>query len=336
MASESADAFFTRCPECGSVYRLTDEQIDHAAGRVVCGWCDEQFNALAYLSNTPPEQEAESAVQESQSLEFDAPQDQWDEFFMEEGPESATGAGFLPEEYEAPVWLVEGETEPAWNDDGESEGPGEMEAKSSPEESPLENDESWVSPWPTTESVPEASDGRPLVWLAACGILMVVLLLQLVHQQRDALAASPAWGNSVRSAYARLDSPVYPDWQLNDYEIRAFNAVAGDAAEPVLEVNAQVTIIGDHPVGYPMVRLTLNDVWAGPVAQGVFGPSEYLGRIEFDSETLLSPGTQLPVLIRVPDPGPDALGYKVDLCVLKRGQLLQCQLDQGPFRDNTR
>ena len=49
---------------------------------------------------------------------------------------------------------------------------------------------------------------------------------------------------------------------------------------------------------------------------------------------LLVPGTRLPVQIRVPDPGPDALGYKVDVCLAQRDETLRCQLDQNPFRDS--
>ena len=334
MAPAPTKAFFTRCPECGSVYHVTDEQIDQAAGRVVCGWCDEHFNALAYLSHTAPDEDVLTEVEHEQSMEFDAPEDQWDTFFVEEGPESATGAGFLPGEYEAPVWVVEGESTPTSAELDESiDGPDPGEnTEWGPEAD--RGEQSWPSPW----SKPESEDGPEidysLRWLAGCLALAVLLAGQFIHQERDRLAASPRWGSAVRAAYDGLGTRVFPAWDLSDYEIRAFNAVAGAGQDPVLEVNARVAVIGRNQVGYPMVRLTLNDVWAGPVAEGLFGPGDYLLDTPIQTSGLLVPGTRLPVQIRVPDPGPNALGYKVDICLTQRGGTLRCQLDQDPFREN--
>ena len=333
MAPEPTDGFFTRCPECGSVYRVTDEQIDQAAGRVVCGWCDERFNALAYLSHTAPDDGDPSVAETEQSMEFDAPEDQWDTFFVDEEPESATGAGFLPGEYEAPVWLVEGETDgrPAGGSDrGEFAAPDDETEFSSQAST---DEDGWAATWAEADAEDTDASGRPALWLGGCLALTLLLAAQFIHQERDSLAANPRWGSAVRTVYDGLGAQVFPTWDLQDYEIRAFNAVAGAGQDPVLEVNARVAIIGKRPVGYPLVRLTLNDVWAGPVAEGVFVPDEYLTEAQARESSLLVPGTRLPVQIRVPDPGPNALGYKVDVCLPQRHGTIRCQLDQDPFRD---
>ena len=334
MAPEPTEGFFTRCPECGSVYRVTDEQIDQAAGRVVCGWCDEHFNALAYLSQTPPDEGDREASENGQSMEFDAPEDQWDSFFVEEGPESATGAGFLPGEYEAPVWVVEGETDPGASDVSDRDDFPQPEDDTEFSPQAAAEDPGWSSPWTEPHAEDTTVSDRPMIWLGGCLALALLLAGQFIHQERDALAASPRWGTAVRNVYAGLGTGVFPSWNLDDYEIRAFNAVAGAGQDPVLEVNARVSIIGREPVGYPLVRLTLNDVWAGPVAQGVFGPGEYLTEAPRQESGLLVPGTRLPVQIRVPDPGPNALGYKVDVCLSQRDETLRCQLDANPFGDS--
>lgn len=41
--------FFTRCPGCESVYRLTAEQVASADGTVRCGTCGKTFGSLAHL-----------------------------------------------------------------------------------------------------------------------------------------------------------------------------------------------------------------------------------------------------------------------------------------------
>lgn len=41
----------TRCSECHSSFRITDEQLDKARGRVICGQCGATFNAVLQLQS---------------------------------------------------------------------------------------------------------------------------------------------------------------------------------------------------------------------------------------------------------------------------------------------
>ncbi len=41
----------TTCPHCGSVFRVTTEQLEMGHGRVRCGVCQQNFNALLSLDN---------------------------------------------------------------------------------------------------------------------------------------------------------------------------------------------------------------------------------------------------------------------------------------------
>lgn len=45
------DVMQTTCLFCGSVFRVTQQQLDQAHGKVRCGVCGEQFNALLTLEN---------------------------------------------------------------------------------------------------------------------------------------------------------------------------------------------------------------------------------------------------------------------------------------------
>ncbi len=40
---------FTRCPECETTFRVTDETLKKASGQVRCGRCASVFNAYAEL-----------------------------------------------------------------------------------------------------------------------------------------------------------------------------------------------------------------------------------------------------------------------------------------------
>lgn len=56
---------YTQCPECGIAFKVTADVLKQAAGMVRCGGCGDAFNALAFLSETMPEQERAAPTLES-------------------------------------------------------------------------------------------------------------------------------------------------------------------------------------------------------------------------------------------------------------------------------
>lgn len=46
-------SMMTRCPTCGTVFRVTEQQLGARAGQVRCGRCDTLFDAIATLSPDP-------------------------------------------------------------------------------------------------------------------------------------------------------------------------------------------------------------------------------------------------------------------------------------------
>jgi predicted Zn finger-like uncharacterized protein len=59
---------YTQCPDCSTAFRVTADVLKQAAGKVRCGGCGNAFNALAYLSESLPQQtrpkEADAALPE--------------------------------------------------------------------------------------------------------------------------------------------------------------------------------------------------------------------------------------------------------------------------------
>ena len=54
---------YTQCPDCSTAFRVTAEVLKQAAGKVRCGGCGIAFNALEYLSEQMPEQQAAKEVE---------------------------------------------------------------------------------------------------------------------------------------------------------------------------------------------------------------------------------------------------------------------------------
>ena len=199
----------------------------------------------------------------------------------------------------------------------------------------IDYDPEFTPPWESDDIPPEDATGsRRRISkrsIAIAGTLVIALGLQLLHQQRDALAAHASWGGATRTVYAALGSPLYPEWDLMAYRISGSEAVAGRTAPAALDIVAKLTITGDRAVGRPMIRVELKDRWSNPIASRVFSADEYL-REPVAGIALLAPGETLPIEISVADPGADALNYVVDVCLPRRDSGLECQIGKDPFQ----
>lgn len=444
---------YTRCPECGTVFRVAAAQLRAASGDVLCGGCAIAFNALKYLMDElpsehdePPEQassrpgspgfesdtdmsapdsphQSTPAEDADRSLEFDAPKQTWGSMFIgdetdsshkadepESAPESdvertgtkddsddadadlqtATGTieewedllAELPEDSKnEPVFIVAEQERP--NDGPILRSPElaepssaaddvssvttssapwqEGEEDSAPEAPVTDYDEdvetdawSGYSPAPPVDPVPEADTLTPPPWITdqeapasgqaaaqelsgnrgwwvGAAVLLLTLIAQLVHANRDALATSTRYGPEVRQLYAGLGLPLYPEWDLDSYTVRGSEAIAGQAQSNALQVIARVEIGGRTPVGIPLIRVLLQDRWSNTVASGVFYPADYLAGISVVPE-VVGPGTSIPVRVNVMDPGTQAQGYVVDVCLPRRYSGLECQNARNPFQ----
>ena len=167
--------------------------------------------------------------------------------------------------------------------------------------------------------------------IGLCLVLLLTLAGQLIHYNRDQLAGDPIYGAPVRGIYAALGATLYPDWPLEVFEVTGTEAIAGRTSAGTLDVLANVVVSGSQPVGLPSIRIVLNDRWGTPLASRVFAPAEYL-RTYNPAEPLVRPGAALPVEVSVADPGTDALGYIVDVCLPRRKTGLECQISRDPFQ----
>lgn len=186
-------------------------------------------------------------------------------------------------------------------------------------------------PWDELEpgEEPVVQRGGGAGWALAAVVLAITLLVQLGHQSRDRLAAHPRYGELVRNTYQRIGRPLYPDWSLDAFYVRRSEALAGGSAPNALDINAAVEVTGAQSVGLPLVRVTLRDQWSNTVGRRVFLPEEYLAS---DLPDIVPPGTRIPVMLSLADPGAAARGYEVDLCLQRRRTGLECQLAERPYR----
>jgi len=189
-----------------------------------------------------------------------------------------------------------------------------------------------MEPFAWTPPERDAGVKRRRRWPYAIGsvLLALTLVIQVLHQQRDELATNPALTEPLQRVYQKLGIPLWPAWDLRAYEVRNYEAVADRTSRGALDILARIAVVGDRRVGLPLVRVTLTDRFGQSLGSRVFGPDEYLGKNPRPREPV-SPGTLIPVEISLKDPGTDAQGFDVDICLMTQRDGMTCQSRLEPF-----
>jgi predicted Zn finger-like uncharacterized protein len=150
--------------------------------------------------------------------------------------------------------------------------------------------------------------------------LLLVLLVQVIHQSRDALATVPAFNSAVGPVYRMLGMPLTPAWDISGWR---FEATKGDTDEngQTLTIYSRVGNNSDEPLPYPLVHLSLTDRFEDVIGSTVLEPAEYLPE-NSDPRTLVPPGNTFNAVIAIDSPSSDATGFKLNVCYrLASGQL---------------
>ncbi len=154
----------------------------------------------------------------------------------------------------------------------------------------------------------------PSHWIAGSTILGFLLVAQLVHANRQSLVRSPFFGPALGAIYATLGSELSPAWDVGAYELRQWGAAADPGSSGTLRVRASLLNGADHAQPYPLLRLTLQDRFGSEVASRALEPREYL-HDEPGRNQLLGAGQRIDAEIAIVDPGKDAVGFEIDVCL---------------------
>jgi predicted Zn finger-like uncharacterized protein len=162
------------------------------------------------------------------------------------------------------------------------------------------------------------------LWFVAIILLIIGFSTQLLHYNRDKLAASPSYGEMTRNIYNTLGLDLYPNWGMDNYEIRGSEAITGESGQDVLDIRTQIASIGKLAVGLPQLRVVLRDRWSNSVAARTFTPEEYTDNEPLPADGMLQPNQAVAAHIAIVDPGSGTQGYELELCLPRRDTGLEC------------
>lgn len=178
------------------------------------------------------------------------------------------------------------------------------------------------------ETADESESGRrSLLWTLGCLVLVLALAAQLTHYFRQDLVRHPQIGPILSRVYEQLGLDLAPNWDPRAFEIRQWGDAGHTAKDGRMSVQASIRNTAAFAQPYPLLRLELEDRFGGTVATRDFVPAEYL-KAPVQATRMLASGGSADADLQIVDPGEDAVGYRLNVCLRESAEILRCA--QGP------
>jgi predicted Zn finger-like uncharacterized protein len=177
------------------------------------------------------------------------------------------------------------------------------------------------------EAGAERSAGSTIAWSVGSLLLAVVLAAQVVNHWRDELARDARFGGLLRAAYGGVGIDLPPSRDLEALQLQQLGVEDRDSGRMVVRANLTNHAKFTQPM--PVLRLQLEDRYGSMIAARNFEPSEYLSSTG-TSEAMLAPGESSEAELVLADPGKEAVGYRLDVCLRDTSGQLLCAQPPGP------
>jgi predicted Zn finger-like uncharacterized protein len=258
----------------------------------------------------PPAVPASADEQVDGSLEFTLPPGELDRIFVEAAPrpaESPTPAG------------------PAQSTDplrGEAAG-GRMAGLDVPDDVRREMLEGMNEELLLPQI--QAPAHRPLpfaLWLGAALVLALLLGAQMIHENRGWLAMHAS--GPLHGLYAAFGVASPATATLSSYQLRQWGVTGDPSASGTLRVRASILNTSPQLQPYPLLRVALANRFGARIGTRDFEPAEYMGK---PIARMLAPGERADATLDIVDPGKDAEGFEIDVCLRNIEQKISCAAD---------
>jgi predicted Zn finger-like uncharacterized protein len=185
---------------------------------------------------------------------------------------------------------------------------------------------------PTMELRKSAADGRRrpfIMWLSAAIVSALLLMVQVVHENREWFVthAHGPMSAVVRTMYGAMGSPLPLPSNLSAYQLRQWGVTGDPQANGILRLRASILNAAPQLQPYPLLRVTLADRFGKSIGRRDFEPSEYMGK---PTARLLAPGERADATLEILDPGKNAEGFEIDVCLRGVDKQVSCANDIAP------
>ncbi len=162
------------------------------------------------------------------------------------------------------------------------------------------------------------------VWTGAAVLLALLLCVQWLHVNREWFAAHAPLRGSLRGVYAALGVAVAAPANLSAYQLRQWGVTGDPGANGTLRVRASILNTAAQLQPYPLLRVTLANRFGARIGTRDFEATEYMGK---PVVRMLAPGERADATLDIVDPGKDAEGFEIDVCIRGADHRISCAGD---------
>jgi predicted Zn finger-like uncharacterized protein len=162
------------------------------------------------------------------------------------------------------------------------------------------------------------------VWLGTSVFLAFLLCAQLIHGNREWIGTHAPLRGPLHGLYAALGVAVSAPANLSAYQLRQWGVTGDPSASGTLRVRASILNTAAQLQPYPLLRVTLANRFGTKIGARDFEPAEYMGK---PIVRMLAPGERADATLDIVDPGKDAEGFEIDVCVRGADQKISCAGD---------
>jgi len=229
----------------------------------------------------------------------------------------------------------------ALGEDAEPEAPGRMAGTAATAPAVAPAPIPIPSPAPAADAMPATdaalvdelvagAPARPVTprWMLGGTVALALLLVaQLAHRYREDLVEVPLLQAPLTGLYAALGMPLQPRWDVGRYEVRQQGVVAEPVAAGTLTVRASIRNGAARAQPAPLLRVILQDRFGNRIATRDLTPREYGGTAALAPAPMLAPGQRIDAEVSLLDPGGDAVGFELDVCLRRADASVRCAND---------
>jgi predicted Zn finger-like uncharacterized protein len=279
----------TRCPECETRFKVSEEQLAAHEGLVRCGRCQHVFNAREHLQAEEPSPQLNLPIEEPSAATEDTVADTGVPAIDEVAAPDTELIGPAADAEAAPREATEPEPDESGNSntgeepviDGE---PGQPDLRPIPNLSELEEAPATLAQQvrfvedAAEDLAPPAPVTRKRKTAALFAALLILLLLaQGIYFLRHTLAAKlPGLKPMLNGYCALLSCTVDLPREVDALSIESSELEADAKLVNVITLHALLRNRSGHTQAWPSLELTLTDLRDQVIARRAFHPTDYL------------------------------------------------------------
>jgi len=177
---------------------------------------------------------------------------------------------------------------------------------------------------PAELSAPRRRELPRRVWQGAAAVLALILIGQLIHGNREWVGTHAPLRGVLHGLYSALGVALPAPANLSAYQLRQWGVTGEPGASGTLRVRASILNAAAQLQPYPLLRVTLANRFGAPLGVRDFEAAEYMGK---PTVRLLAPGERVDATLDIVDPGKDAEGFEIDVCLRGLDQRISCAGD---------